>query len=71
MAVGSVAAGGALGILIPPSITMIIFSSITGVSVGKLFIAGIIPGILLTLLYILYIAHQVHNQSQPGPGLGA
>jgi C4-dicarboxylate transporter, DctM subunit len=50
LAVGSVAAGGTLGILIPPSITMIVVGIITEMSIGKLFIAGIIPGILLSLL---------------------
>ena len=52
---GTVAAGGTLGILIPPSIPMILFGSITGESVGKLFLSGIIPGALLTLLFILYL----------------
>ncbi len=43
---GLLAAGGTLGILIPPSIPMIIYGSVTGESVGKLFIAGIVPGIV-------------------------
>ncbi len=50
LAVGSIAAGGTLGILIPPSITMIIYGIITEVSIGKLFVAGIIPGIILSLI---------------------
>lgn len=50
LAVGSVAAGGTLGILIPPSITMIIVGIITEMSIGKLFIAGIIPGLILSLI---------------------
>ncbi|MGB3275572.1 MAG: TRAP transporter large permease subunit, partial [Castellaniella sp.] len=53
---GSLAAGGTLGILIPPSLNMIVYGSLTSNSIGKLFIAGIIPGILLTLLFMLYIA---------------
>jgi C4-dicarboxylate transporter DctM subunit len=53
---GSIAAGGTLGILIPPSIAMLIYGSLTNNSVGKLFIAGIIPGILLSASFMLYIA---------------
>jgi len=49
LTLGSVAAGGTLGILIPPSINMIVYGSLTNVSVGKLFAAGIIPGILLVM----------------------
>ena len=51
---GLVAAGGTLGILIPPSGPMIIYGAVTDTSVGKLFIAGIVPGLLITLLFILY-----------------
>lgn len=53
---GSIAAGGTLGILIPPSIPMIIFGALTGVSVGKLYMAGIVPGLALSALFMLYIA---------------
>ncbi|MBU2499028.1 MAG: TRAP transporter large permease [Proteobacteria bacterium] len=56
LAVGCIAAGGTLGILIPPSITMIIYGIITEVSIGKLFVAGIIPGIMLSLILSLGIA---------------
>lgn len=59
LAVGAIAAGGTLGILIPPSITMIIYGIITEVSIGKLFMAGIIPGILLSLLLSVAIAGAV------------
>jgi tripartite ATP-independent transporter DctM subunit len=55
-ALGSIAAGGTLGILIPPSVNMIVYGSLTNQSIGKLFIAGIIPGILLTLCFMLFIA---------------
>jgi len=54
-ALGSLAAGGTLGILIPPSVNMIVYGSLTNNSIGKLFIAGIIPGILLTLCFMAYI----------------
>lgn len=52
---GSIVAGGALGILIPPSTTFIIYGMITEQSVGKLLAAGIVPGIILTLFFMLTI----------------
>ena len=55
LATGSVAGGGTLGILIPPSITMVIFGLITETSIGDLFLAGIIPGILMAFLMSAYI----------------
>ena len=56
MITGSIAAGGTLGILIPPSIMMIIYGVLVGESIGRLFIAGIIPGIMISGLFSLYIA---------------
>ncbi len=55
LSAGSLAAGGTLGILLPPSIAMIIYGSFTETSVAKLFMAGVIPGVLLTLMFMLYI----------------
>jgi TRAP-type C4-dicarboxylate transport system permease large subunit len=55
LSTGCVAAGGTLGILIPPSIGFIIYGILTEVSIGKLFMAGFIPGILLALLFIATI----------------
>jgi tripartite ATP-independent transporter DctM subunit len=52
---GAVAAGGSLGILIPPSVIFIIYGIMTEQSIGKLFIAGILPGILLTALFMLVV----------------
>ncbi len=52
IAAGSIAAGGTLGILIPPSITMIVYGIATETSIGRLFMAGILPGIMLTLLFM-------------------
>ncbi|RFC65974.1 TRAP transporter large permease [Fulvimarina endophytica] len=52
---GSLAAGGTLGILIPPSVNLLIYGSLAGVSVGQLFVAGIVPGLLLTSLFSIYI----------------
>lgn len=53
---GSICAGGTLGILIPPSIMMILYGSLTGNSIGKLFIGGIFPGLLLATMFMAYIA---------------
>jgi tripartite ATP-independent transporter DctM subunit len=55
-ALGSLAAGGTLGILIPPSVNLLIYGSLTNISIGQLFVAGIIPGIVLTLSFMVYIA---------------
>lgn len=52
---GSLAAGGTLGILIPPSINMIIYGSIADASIGRLFIGGIVPGIILALAFMITI----------------
>lgn len=58
---GLLAAGGTLGILIPPSIPMIIYGSVTGESVGKLFVAGIVPGIILTLAFMVFSSYQTRH----------
>lgn len=56
LSLGSIAAGGTLGILIPPSVNMIVYGSLTDTSIGKLFVAGILPGLLLTGCFMLFIA---------------
>ncbi len=56
LSAGSLAAGGTLGILLPPSIAMIIYGSFTETSVAKLFMAGVVPGVMLTLMFMAYIA---------------
>jgi len=69
---GSIAAGATLGILIPPSINMIIYGSITNTSIGQLFAAGIIPGMLLTALFMLLIVVlAIIKPSVAGPVLPA
>ena len=50
IATGSICAGGTLGILIPPSITFILYGIATETSIGRLFLAGVLPGIMLTIL---------------------
>ena len=55
MSLGSIAAGGTLGILIPPSVNMIVYGSLTDTSIGRLFVAGIIPGLLLTAAFMAFI----------------
>jgi tripartite ATP-independent transporter DctM subunit len=69
LSVGCVAAGGALGILIPPSVTMIVYASMTGVSVGQLFIAGVLPGALLSAMFIIYVGIRCLIAPELGPGL--
>jgi C4-dicarboxylate transporter DctM subunit len=54
LAAGSICAGGTLGILIPPSITMILYGIATETSIGRLFLAGVVPGILLVVLFSIY-----------------
>ncbi|MFA5316897.1 MAG: TRAP transporter large permease [Dehalococcoidales bacterium] len=70
LATGSVAAGGSLGILIPPSVVFIVYGVLVQESIGKLFIAGIIPGILLTgfFLITIYILCRINPDEGPeGP----
>ncbi len=56
LVLGTIAAGATLGILIPPSVNLIIYGALTNTSIGQLFAAGILPGILLTLLFMAIIA---------------
>ncbi|HZK17966.1 MAG TPA: TRAP transporter large permease subunit, partial [Clostridia bacterium] len=72
-ATASVAAGGVLGVLIPPSVILIVYGIATEQSVGKLFMAGILPGILLMLLYMMLIfllASRNPNIGPAGPRAG-
>lgn len=55
LALGSIAAGGGLATLIPPSVVFIVYGMTAGCSVGELFLAGVLPGLLLGLLFILYV----------------
>jgi len=69
IALGSITAGGALGQLIPPSILMVIYGGVAGVSVGKLFMGGVLPGLLLAGLFIVYIAIRSFIQKDIAPAL--
>ena len=69
LALGCIAAGGALGILIPPSVTMILYALLARESVGKLFAGGIIPGILLSGLFILYVVIRCFLQPNLAPSV--
>jgi tripartite ATP-independent transporter DctM subunit len=67
LAVGSIAGGGTLGILIPPSTIMVIYGIITETNIGKLFIAGILPGLVATALMCLAVEWMTWRDPQAGP----
>ncbi|MFC1901845.1 TRAP transporter large permease subunit [Chloroflexota bacterium] len=69
MAIGSVGAGGGLGVLIPPSVPLIFFAWLAGESVGRLFLGGVFPGLLLATLYASYIGIRSFFQPHLGPAL--
>lgn len=69
MVLGCINTGGGWGILIPPSILMILYSLITGVSVGQMFAAGVLPGILLMVLTCIYIIVRCYFQPHLAPAL--
>jgi len=73
MSVGSLAGAGTLGLLIPPSIIMIVYGVTADVSISKLFIAGVIPGVVLASIFSLYIAgwslKNAHLIPPPDPGM--
>ncbi|MCF8094248.1 MAG: TRAP transporter large permease [Desulfobacteraceae bacterium] len=67
LSTGCVAAGGTIGILIPPSIGFVIYGILTELSIGKLFMAGILPGALLSILFIIAIYIQCRINPDMGP----
>jgi len=67
LATASIAAGGTLGILIPPSVILVIYGLITNASVGKLFIAGILPGLVGVLFYLGAVMYVVRRNPAAGP----
>ncbi len=71
LATGSILAGGTLGILIPPSVMIVVYGPIAGLSVGRLFFAAFIPGFVLSGLYMSYILIRCYHQPHLGPALPA
>jgi len=69
VAIGCISAGGALGILIPPSVPLILYGLFSGESIGALFAAGVFPGILLGLLFISYILIRCYLKPELGPSI--
>ena len=67
LATGVVAAGGSLGILIPPSVIFIVYGILTEQSIGRLFMAGILPGLILILLFIIAIVIWTRMRPELGP----
>ncbi len=71
IAIGSIGAGGALGALIPPSVPFIFYGLLAKVSIGALFLGGVIPGLMLALFYIIYIGVRCKLQPHIGPAIPA
>jgi tripartite ATP-independent transporter DctM subunit len=67
LAAGLVAAGGTLGILIPPSVTLIIYGIITEQSIGRLFVAGIVPGIMLAVFFAIWVVYARMRELRRAP----
>lgn len=67
LASGSIAAGGTLGILIPPSIIMVVYCILTEQSIGKMFIAGVLPGLLAIVFYMMAVWWTVTRHPHAGP----
>jgi len=70
LSTGAICAGGTLGILIPPSILILVYGPTAGLSVGVLLLAAFLPGLLLATLYILYIAIRCYLNPKLGPAAG-
>lgn len=66
---GTICAGGSLGILIPPSIMLVVMADMTGLSVGKLFVGSVVPGLLLAFMYAAYILIVCGIKPELGPPL--
>lgn len=66
---GAICAGGTLGIIIPPSIMLVVYGGLVGMSVGQLFAAAMVPGLILSSLYLLYITVLCGVKPEMGPPL--
>lgn len=69
LAIGCIPAGGVLGPIIPPSVLMVMIGGLTGVSVGALFMGGLVPGLILALLFIIYIIIRCMIDSNLAPAV--
>ena len=70
LATGSIAAGGTLGILLPPSIVMVVYCILTEQSIGKMFAAGLLPGLLAIFLYLMAAKWVTWRKPEAGPSAG-
>ncbi len=68
---GTICAGGSLGTIIPPTVVVVVYGSIVEESIGDLFAGVVIPGLLMTLLFIAYIALRCYLKPEDGPALEA
>ncbi len=71
IAIGSIGAGGALGALIPPSVPFIFYGLLAKVSIGGLFLGGVLPGLMLALFYMVYVGVRCRIQPHMGPAIPA
>jgi tripartite ATP-independent transporter DctM subunit len=69
LSAGTIAAGGTLGILIPPSVLLILYGAVAGVSVPRLYAGAFLPGLMLASLYLLYILIRVYSNPKTAPAL--
>ncbi|MFH2092141.1 MAG: TRAP transporter large permease subunit [Pseudomonadota bacterium] len=69
LAAGSIVAAGTLGILIPPSIMLVVYAPQAGISIGQMFMGAVFPGIILSFFYVMYVAIRCHLYPELGPSL--
>lgn len=69
IACGPILVGGALGVLVPPSVTLVIYGSLAGCSIGRLFAAGLLPGLILAGIFIIFLAVACAIKPELGPPL--